>query len=240
MDRLGNLRRSVASMRWWEWAMCAVLMGIATRVMVMAFVDPSSSQNPAWLTVFNWVSALCGAMCIFLCAKASVSNFAFGLVNTLVYAVYLWYWHVWGTFCLEMLVYLPFNIGSWVMWARNRDAEQPELARARRLEPWQDALVVVAVVASTVAYHAVLVRLGGNVAWYDAATLAIGIIATGLELMRYREQYVLWLVTDVVAVMMFAKMADPVYAAKKSVYLIMAFVGLYNWWRLQKRNEANT
>ena len=82
-------------------------------------------------------------------------------------------------------------------------------------------------------------RVGGNVAWYDAATVAIGIIATVLELLRYREQYVLWLVTDVVAVLMFAKMADPVYAAKKLVYLIMAFVGLYNWWRLNERNEDN-
>lgn len=239
MDSVGNLRKSLRAMSWWEWAMCAVLMGIATRVMVMAFMDPTTSANPPWLTVLNWVSALCGAMCIFLCAKASVSNFAFGLVNTVVYAVYLWYWKVYGTFFLEVLVYLPFNVGSWVMWARNRDSVQPELARARRLEPWQDVVVVAVTVAAAVLYHDILVRVGGNVAWYDAATVAIGIIATALELLRYREQYVLWLVTDVVAVLMFAKMADPVYAAKKLVYLIMAFVGLYNWWRLNERNEDN-
>lgn len=39
----------------------------------------------------------------------------------------------------------------------------------------------------TVIYHSILVRLGGEVAWFDAFTLSIGIIATILELLRYRE-----------------------------------------------------
>ena len=73
----------------------------------------------------------------------------------------------------------------------------------------------------------------------DAATVAIGIIATGLEMLRFREQYVLWLITDVVAVAMFIQHFDPVYLTKKSIYLIMAVIGLMNWWKLQKKNIEN-
>lgn len=239
MDAVENLRKSFASMKWYEWVMAFVMIAIAGYSMVMSFVDPSTSQNPTWLTVINFVSAICGCFCIFFCAKASISNFAFGLVNTIVYAIYLWYWHIWGTFALEMLVYLPFNIASWVAWARHRDDVQREVTKARKLKPWQNAIVVAVVVVSTVAYHAILERIGGNVAWFDAATVAIGIIATGLELMRYREQYALWIVTDVVAVGMYVVAFDPVYLTKKSIYLIMAVIGLMNWCRLQKRNEKN-
>jgi nicotinamide mononucleotide transporter len=239
MDGLTNLKKSFASLKWYEWLMGAIMIAIAGHAMIDAFVNPQADGNPPWLTVANFISAICGIVCIFFCAKASVSNFVFGIVNTIVYAIYLWYWHIWGTFCLEVLLYLPFNIMAWVIWARHRDEVQKEITKARKLSPTQDAIVGGVVILSTIVYHAILVRLGGEVAWLDAATVAIGIIATYLEVMRFREQYVLWLVTDVVAVAMYIQHFDPVYLTKKSIYLIMAVIGLMNWFRLQKRNEAN-
>lgn len=239
MDRLANLKKSFKDMKWYEWLMAAIMVAIAAYAMISAFVDPSSSSNPPWLTVLNFISAVCGVVCIFFCAKANISNFAFGLVNTLVYAVYLAYWHIWGTMCLEIFFYFPINILSWIVWARHRDIYEKEKTMAKKLTARQDVFVGVLVIASTVVYHAILVRVGGNVAWLDAATVAIGIIATILEMLRFREQYVLWLITDVVAVAMFIQHFDPVYLTKKSIYLIMAVIGLINWCKLQKRNVWN-
>lgn len=239
MDRLANLKKSFKDMKWYEWLMAAIMVAIAAYAMISAFVDPSSSSNPPWLTVLNFISAVCGVVCIFFCAKANISNFAFGLVNTVVYAVYLAYWHIWGTMCLEIFFYFPINILSWIVWARHRDIYENEKTMAKKLTARQDIFVGVLVIASTVVYHAILVRVGGNVAWLDAATVAIGIIATILEMLRFREQYVLWLITDVVAVAMFIQHFDPVYLTKKSIYLIMAVIGLINWCKLQKRNVWN-
>lgn len=239
MDRLANLKKSFKDMKWYEWLMAAIMVAIAAYAMISAFVDPSSSSNPPWLTVLNFISAVCGVVCIFFCAKANISNFAFGLVNTVVYAVYLAYWHIWGTMCLEIFFYFPINILSWIIWARHRDIYENEKTMAKKLTARQDVFVGVLVIASTVVYHAILVRIGGNVAWLDAATVAIGIIATILEMLRFREQYVLWLITDVVAVAMFIQHFDPVYLTKKSIYLIMAVIGLINWCKLQKRNVWN-
>lgn len=239
MDRMSNLKKSFQSMKWYEWLMAGIMVLIAAYAMVSAFADPSSSSNPPWLTVLNFISAVCGVVCIFFCAKANISNFAFGLVNTVVYTIYLWYWHIWGTMCLEMFFYFPVNIISWVIWARHRDTFELEKTKAKKLTYTQDAAVGAVVIVSTIIYHAILVRVGGNVAWLDAATVAIGIIATILEMLRYREQYVLWLITDVVAVAMFIQHFDAVYLTKKSIYLIMAVVGLINWCKLQKRNYVN-
>lgn len=239
MDHMSFLKKSFRDMKWYEWLMAVIMVAIAAYTMVSAFVNPASSSNPPWLTVLNFISAVCGVICIFFCAKANISNFAFGLVNTVVYAIYLAYWHIWGTMCLEIFFYFPINVISWIVWARHRDTFHLEKTKARKLLPWQDVAVGAVVVASTVIYHAILVRVGGNVAWLDAATVAIGIIATILEMLRFREQYVLWLITDVVAVAMFVQHFDPVYLTKKTIYLIMAVVGLVNWCRLQKRNTGN-
>ena len=236
---MDNLKKSFKAMKWYEWVMAVIMVAIAAYAMISAFMNPSASSNPPWLTILNFISAVCGVVCIFFCAKASISNFAFGLVNTVVYAIYLWYWKIWGTMCLEVFYYFPINIISWIAWANHRDAYETEKTMARKLTIAQDIAVGFIVLCTTILYYCILVKLGGNVALWDAATVSIGIIATILELARYREQYVLWIITDVVAVAMYIQHFDPVYLTKKSIYLIMAIVGLINWCKLQKRNEAN-
>ena len=141
---------------------------------------------------------------------------------------------------LELLVYFPINFISWYIWAKHRDEKQEEITKSKKLSLKQDLIVIAMVIISTIAYHEILVKMGGTVPWLDALTVAIGIIAVILEMLRFREQYVLWIITDVVAVVMYIVHFDPVYLTKKSIYLIMAFIGLYNWWKLQKtRNVEN-
>lgn len=234
-----RLQASFKSLKWYEWLMAAVMMIIAVYAMVQSFTGTEAGGNPPWLTVVNFISAVAGVFCVFFCAKASVSTHAFGLVNTAVYIVYLWYWHIWGTMCLELFLYLPMGVVGWIHWARHRDDRQKELAKARRLNAWQNALVAALILAGTLVYHQILLRAGGNVALWDAATVSIGIAATALQTLRYREQYCWWLVTDVVAVAMYIEHFDPVYLTKKSIYLIVAIIGLVNWVRLSRRNEAN-
>ena len=237
--QLQYLKKSIKSLKWYEWLMTVVMIAIAAYAMITAFVDPRSSMNPPWLTVINFVSAIAGVFCVFLCAKGSVSNFVFAVVNTAVYIVYLWYWKIYGTMMLELCFYQPINIISWWLWTRHRDNVQKELTKSRKLTVWQNVGVTTAIAIGTIAYHEILVQIGGNVAWLDAATLAIGIIAVVLEMFRFREQYVWWIITDVIAVAMYIQHFDPVYLTKKSIYLIVAILGLVNWVRLSRQNGEN-
>ena len=236
---MNNLKKSLRAMKWYEWVMAAVMIVIAAHAMVTSFTNPSPTGNPPWLAVINFVSAIAGVFCIFLCAKASISNFAFAVVNTVAYIVYLAYWKIYGTMFLEIFFYFPINFISWYLWSKHRDDTQEELTKSRKLTAWQNVLVTAVIVVSGIVYHAILVSIGGNVAWLDAFTLSIGIIAVILEMFRFREQYVWWIITDIIAVAMYIVHFDPVYLTKKSIYLIMALIGLYNWAKLNRRNRTN-
>ena len=68
----------------------------------------------------------------------------------------------------------------------------------------------------------------------------IGIIAVILQMLRYKEQYIWWLITDVITVVMYIVHFDLVYLTKRTIYLIMAVIGLINWTKLNKeRNKKN-
>ncbi len=237
---MDNLKKSFKSLKWYEILMIVIMVVIAGLSIYEAIVYPEKSTNPLWLTIINFISAICGILCIFFCAKANISNFIFGAVNTLVYAIFLYYHKIYGTFALEVLFYMPVNFISWYIWSKHRDRELTEKTKSKRLTLTQNIIVGIVILLAGIIYHYILVKMGGNVAWLDAFTLSIGIIAVLLEMFRYKEQYIWWLVTDVIAVIMYIVHFDAVYLTKKIIYLIMAVIGLINWTKLNKeRNKTN-
>lgn len=249
MDGLIKIGRAFKSLKWYEIVMCVAMLGISIYYAILP-----QEGTPQWLAVINFLSGLCGVVCVFFCAKANRMNFPFAVINTVVFMIYLWYFGIWATFWLEALVYFPMNIISWVKWYRHKDEENELLAKSRKLTAWQHVLVVLIIAALTVfvffALSAVAgdtwmkfaVKFGWNTTvmkWLDSAIFAIGIIAVVLEAFRYKEQYVWWLVTDVIAVAQYALKGDPVYTTKKAIYLIEAVIGMRNWHKLSKKNKSN-
>lgn len=249
MDGLRKIGRAFKSLKWYEILMCIVMLGISIYYAVML-----QEGTPQWLAIINFVSGLCGIVCIFFCAKVNRMNFLFAVVNTTVFMIYLAYFGIWATFWLELLAYFPMNIISWVEWYKHKDEDDDILAKSKRLNWWQNILIVVIIVALTALVHLTLSSVAGdtwmkfatqygwNVAvmkWLDSAIFAIGIVAVILEALRYTEQYAWWLITDVIAVVQYALKRDPVYITKKTIYLIEAFVGLKNWGKLAKKNKEN-
>jgi len=249
MENLKKIGRAFASLKWYEIIMCIIMLGISIYYTILP-----QEGTPQWLAIINFISGLCGIICVFFCAKANRMNFPFAVVNTFVFMIYLAYFGIWATFWLEALVYMPFNIISWVKWYQHKDEENELLAKAKRLTGLQHVLVTALVVTLIIVTHFTLTAVAGNtwmnfatkygwnitvMRWLDSSIFAIGIIATILELLRYSEQYIWWLITDVIAVAQYMIKGDPVYTTKKTIYLIEAVVGLKNWTKLAKKNIEN-
>ena len=238
---MDNLKKSFKSLKWYEIIMIIIMIGIAGLQVYKAIVHPDGS-TPLWLTIVNFISAICGVICVFFTAKASISNFAFATVNTIVYAIFLFYNKIYGTFALEVAFYLPVNFISWYIWAKHRDKKLTEKTKSKKLTLDQNLVATALVIIIGVVAHAVLLRTGAekSVIWLDSFTFSIGIVAVLLEMFRYREQYFWWIITDIITVTMYIIYFDPVYLTKRSIYLIMAIIGIINWTKLQKeRNKEN-
>jgi nicotinamide mononucleotide transporter len=249
MENLNKIVRAFKSLKWYEVIMCVIMLGISIYYAILP-----QEGTPQWLAIINFISGLCGVMCVFLCAKANRMNFPFAVVNTAVFMIYLAYFGIWATFWLETIVYMPFNIISWIKWYQHKDEDDELLAKAKVLTPLQHVLVTAVIIGLTIIVHYTLTMVAGNtwmnfavkygwnitvMKWLDSAIFAIGVVATMLELLRYSEQYIWWLITDVIAVAQYAIKGDPVYTTKKAIYLIEAVVGLKNWYTLSKKNKDN-
>jgi nicotinamide mononucleotide transporter len=249
MNFIQKIGKAFKSLKWYEIIMCIAMLGISIYYAVLP-----QEGTPQWLAIINFISGLCGVICVFFTAKANRMNFPFAVVNTVVFMIYLAYFGIWATFWLEAIVYFPMNIISWVNWYRHKDEEDKLLAKSKKLN-WKQAILVWTIVGIiAVIVHFALAELAGNtwmkfadqfgwntevMKWLDSGIFAIGIVAVILEALRYKDQYVLWLVTDIIAVAQYVLKRDPVYVTKKGIYLIEAIVGIKNWGELAKKNEAN-
>ena len=237
------------SLKWYEIIMCLIMLGIS----IYYAIQPQE-DTPQWLAVINFISGLCGILCVFFTAKANRMNFPFAIVNTTVFMIYLYYFGIWATFWLEAAVYFPLNIISWIKWYQHKDEDDKLLAKSKTLTPMQHLLVTAIIVALTALVFFTLSSVAGDtwmkfadkfgwnvtvMQWLDSAIFAIGITASVLEALRYKEQYNWWLITDVIAVAQYVLKKDPVYTTKKAIYLVEAFVGMKNWHTLSKKNTTN-
>ena len=249
MDGLRKILRAVKSLKWYETVMCIVMIAISIYYAILP-----QEGTPQWLAIINFISGLCGVMCVFLTAKVNRMNFPFAVVNTVVFMIYLFYFGIWATFWLEAVVYFPMNIISWYKWYQHKDEDDDLLAKSKVLTPLQNLMVIGIIAGSAICVHFVLGFLAGNtwmrfateygwsipvMKWLDSIIFSIGIVAVVLEALRYKEQYAWWIITDVVAVFQYVLKRDPVYTTKKTIYLIEAVIGYRNWNRLSKKNVNN-
>jgi nicotinamide mononucleotide transporter len=83
-------------------------------------------------------------------------------------------------------------------------------------------------------YKILLDNLGGNGTLLDSASTIISVFANLLMMLRYREQWLLWIIIDAITVVMWLIAGDLIMVTMWSVYLINAFYGYYNWTKLSK------
>lgn len=180
------------------------------------------------LSLLDLVAAITGIFSVVLCAKGKKSGFIFGLVNVIAYSIIAFNSLYFGEVMLNVLFYVPMNIASYFLWKNNQKIDKQEVI-CRALSWKQIAVGIAAIAVITFLYHLVLVSLGGAMTLLDGTTTILSIVATILMATRYSEQWLCWIVTNVITVIMWVIAANPVMVVMWSAYLINAFYGYWRW-----------
>lgn len=152
-------------------------------------------------TAIGILASLTGVTCVILCGMGKVSNYFFGTINVLLYAIVAWNAKYYGDVMLNLLYYLPTNIIGWVAWARHLNNANNEVYK-KRMTWKQDVLLAVISVVGVLGYSYILKLLGGNLPIIDSMSTVFSVIAQILMIKRFMEQWVIWIIVDIVSVIM--------------------------------------
>lgn len=193
----------------------------------------------------NWISlvaAVTGVLCVVLTGKGKRSSFIFGLVNTVMYAIVALKAKYYGEVMLNLLYYLPMNFVGFFAWTKHMNDDTGEVVKQRL--PFKKSIFVYLLTAIAIfIYGFILKKMGGNLPYIDSMSTVVSVVAQILSIRRLVEQWVLWIIVDIVTVIMWAvnfmQGGESISTlAMWSVFLINAIVMFVRWYREAKRNET--
>lgn len=196
-------------------------------------------------TWFGLIAALTGMLCVVLDAKGKISNYYVGIPNILFYAYIAWQNKFYGEVQLNMLYFLPMTFVGIYIWKKNINKKKTkDDVLVRTLSNRQRAFWTVVTIIATIGYGAYLTWLNGNLPYIDALTAILSIIAEILYVMRYVEQWLIWILIDVLTIFMwikaFATTGDSITILIMWVaFLFNAVYGFINWLKLYKQQKAH-
>ena len=211
-----------------EWGMIVSVIGFT---IYFSLIDKTSS---IWYLIIDGLAAICGIFCVVLCAKGKKSQYIWGLFNVIGYIIIAFINKYYGEVMLNALYYLPSQFIGYYLWNKHENKKTNDV-EAKKLNLKQTLLLLVITTASIFGYKLILDLLGGNNTILDSASTMISIIANSLMLLRYREQWLLWIIIDMITVIMWVLVKDYIMVTMWAVYLINAFYGYYNWTKIAKK-----
>lgn len=161
---------------------------------------------------------------VWLVARRSLWNYAFGIAAVCLYAAIFWEARLYAVFALQFL-FLALNCYGLLNWrqAQTDGGEVPVLWMSRTEKLW-----TVGGIAALTAGVALLLVQATNAAspWWDSMTTALSLSAQYWQARRRAETWGLWALVNLVSVGLYASQA---LWATAAVYVILLAVALYGW-----------
>lgn len=193
-------------------------------------------QTPdSWLAMISGIS---GILCVVLVSKGKISNYFFGLIFAYTYFYVAWGSNFLGEMNTVLYVYLPSQFIGYFMWKanmQNSDGGESVIAKALTVKGWMTLIVMTTV--GTLLFVQALQAAGGSSTGLDGLTTIITVAAQILMILRYREQWLLWIGLNILSIFLWAE--TPAIYLMYSAYLLNSLYGYYNWTKLVKRTNLN-
>lgn len=194
------------------------------------------------VSLFSFTVFLSGILCVLLAAKGHISNYIVGLYNSIGYAWLAYENGLYGEMGLNIFFFAPMAVVGVLLWRKN-------LAGARVLVRTLSTSVRIQLLAGLLVFSVLLGWLlaqisGQNTPYIDAFTNSLSISATILMALRYREQWIVYIILNILSIIMwlFRYLADSsegmIMLAMWSAYLVNSVYGWWNWGRGATRREV--
>ena len=204
------------------------------------------------IDIVGSVAGVAGVLCVVLVAKGSIWNYLFGIVNVSMYAYISYKASLYGDAVLNALYYVPMQFIGWWQW-RKRGALMSESqsdgegvqVKARRFNMLQRAMLFAGCALAVIAVGFVLKHIGDPQPFKDSTTTVLSIVAQALMALAFMEQWILWIITNVVSVVMWSicvargEAHASVMVIMWSFYLLNSLNGLRVWLKLSSSSNIS-
>ena len=203
-----------------------ISLGIALQVVVF-ILHP---ERPILI-----ISGITGIFSVILCSQGKISSFFFGFIQVITYAIICFEEHLYGEVAINIFYFLTMIYGlfSWLKHYGKTDDSSENKLHTRHLKPIYTILLSLFTIAASVGTALFLKYYSDDSQpWLDAFTTIPAFVGQLLMITRYREQWGLWLIVDILSIAMWFNAANYSMTALYIFWCLNCLYGYYNWRKL--------
>lgn len=191
-------------------------------------------------TLVEFISSVTGIIGAILVAKGKLSSYYWGFVATALYAYISFTYKMYGETIMYTLLFTPLQLIGGILWSQklklSEDGQKADVVKKwlttkQRLMVTVGTLIVIAVYAYGVSL------LKGYSPGLDSATAILSVLATVLMVLRYSEQWLVWILVNTVAIIMWVQATihhQGAGAAILAMWVTFWLNSLYGWYKWKK------
>lgn len=188
------------------------------------------------MNAVEWVAAVAGAISVYLSARENIWSWPTAIVNVGLYIFIFRESHLYSDMGLQV-VYLALSIYGWYEWLHggaNRSRLEVSMASAR---VW--AASVIAGGLGWLVLYSITRRLPNvSIPSIDSALTATSLVAQWMMTRKILENWILWIVADIVYVPMYIYKKLYVTSGLYLVFLVLAIMGLVEWQKSYRQHRS--
>ena len=196
---------------------------LVTGLLVQIITFCAVPHNP-----WAMVSGMLGICSVVLGAKGNILTFFFGFAQVGTYTYLCWVEHFYAEIAINIYYFFTmiYGVYCWRRRLKNSTLQVQTRRLSRRIFP----LLTMAIVVLSIFVGWLLSRYTDDPQPYlDAMTTVPAIAAQILMVMAYREQWYLWLMVDVLALVMWVRAENYCMAAQYAFWCANCVYGYIQW-----------
>jgi len=197
---------------------------------------PATVFSMDWLEGIGLVS---GLLCVWLLIRENVWTFPVGLIYAFVSVAVFIEQRLYADVLLSGYYVLMNAYGWWYWLYGGRRSSTDDLVPGYTPHSTMAQLLGLSILGIAAMGWFFDTQTDADLPYWDSATTVLSFAAMWMTARKYLENWVLWLVVDVIATVMYAVKGIELYALLYAIYLGMAVMGWRAWRRTMQSTELS-
>jgi len=203
------------------------------------------------MSYLEFFSVMAGLLAVWLSAKANILSWPVGIINVLLSFFFYYQIQLYPDMFLQIFFFVT-NLMGWWRWANPKPEEKDNKLELKVtfMKRWQFILLFGAGIGGTFLmgllasnlhdWFPYLFNLPSSFPYADSFIFVMSIIATFLMINKRIECWIIWIVVDIFATILYFIKGAKFFSTEYLVFIIIATFGLWNWIREYNSYEVHS
>ncbi|MBK6814568.1 MAG: nicotinamide mononucleotide transporter [Saprospiraceae bacterium] len=180
------------------------------------------------ITFMEWIAAAAGLVSVYLLTKQSVLAWPAGLLSVFIYVFIFYQNKLYSDFMLH-IIYVMLNTFGWWRWSTGKGGINPPL-KVSLLSSRIRWFIMLGISIATYIWGDIMHKNTSAVYVFpDAFILVASLVAQYLLALKKIENWILWILVDIIAIIIYYLKGLYVTSGLYLLYLILCISGWLQW-----------